>query len=163
MDWEPVVAISQILTGLATLIVAVFLAGQLKLQSKSLDRAHEDANRELTMSSVSLNLDYMLSRTTREEIRDSWAKRHLDLNELSSNEFDSLTTYLRSSYFVANSEWRLGRNVDYLLYYRQRFGYLMDFKAGHQFYNQSMRDFVLPGLRTISEEVYESHKEEFGF
>ena len=79
MDWDPVVAISQILTGLATLIVAVFLAGQLKLQSKSLDRAHEDANRELTMSSVSLNLDYMLSRTTREEIRDSWSKRHLDL------------------------------------------------------------------------------------
>ena len=43
MNWEPIVALSQIGTGLATLMLAAFLAAQIILQRKSLDRAHEDA------------------------------------------------------------------------------------------------------------------------
>ena len=50
MDTELVVAIAQITTGIATLIVGLFLAGQILLQRKALDRAHQDADRELSMS-----------------------------------------------------------------------------------------------------------------
>ena len=46
MDWEPVVALAQIGTGLATLILAIFLAAQIILQRKAHDRAQEDAERE---------------------------------------------------------------------------------------------------------------------
>ena len=53
MDTEIVVSIAQILTGAATLIVAVFLAGQLVLQRKVLTRAHNDAEIELSISSNS--------------------------------------------------------------------------------------------------------------
>ena len=42
MDTELTVAIAQIATGLATLIVAIFLAGQLLLQRRTLSLAHED-------------------------------------------------------------------------------------------------------------------------
>ena len=51
MDWEPIVAVAQIATGLATLIVAIFLAGQLSLQRRALDRAHSDAERDLKYAS----------------------------------------------------------------------------------------------------------------
>ena len=51
MDTELVVSVAQILTGAATLIVAVFLAGQLVLQRRVLARAHNDAEIELSISS----------------------------------------------------------------------------------------------------------------
>ena len=68
MEAEFVVAIAQITTGIATLIVALFLAGQILLQRKALDRAHQDADRELSMSSATLDQELLLSRTTREQI-----------------------------------------------------------------------------------------------
>ena len=68
MEAEFVVAIAQITTEIATLIVALFLAGQILLQRKALDRAHQDADRELSMSSAALDQELLLSRTTREQI-----------------------------------------------------------------------------------------------
>ena len=55
MNWEPIVALSQIGTGLATLMLAAFLAAQIILQRKSLDRAHEDAERELSLSLIHIS------------------------------------------------------------------------------------------------------------
>ena len=49
MDTELVIGIAQILTAIATLIVAVFLAGQLIIQKGALIRAHRDAERELSL------------------------------------------------------------------------------------------------------------------
>ena len=49
MDWEPIVALAQIGTGIATLALASFLATQIVLQRKALGRAHEDAERELAL------------------------------------------------------------------------------------------------------------------
>ena len=46
MEQALVVALAQIGTGLATLVVAVFLAGQLLLQRKELAIAHRDSIRE---------------------------------------------------------------------------------------------------------------------
>lgn len=68
MEAKFVVAIAQITTGIATLIVALFLAGQILLQRKALDRARQDADRELSMSSAALDQELLLSRTTREQI-----------------------------------------------------------------------------------------------
>ena len=98
MDWEPVVAVSQIATGLATLIVAVFLAGQFALQRKALNRAHEDADRDLSMSSVSLLQDYQLYRYTKEQTSKVWAKRDEGLDSFNESEYDTITTYLRIGY-----------------------------------------------------------------
>ena len=44
MDTELIVAVAQIATGLATLVVAIFLAGQILLQRKALDRAHPNSS-----------------------------------------------------------------------------------------------------------------------
>jgi hypothetical protein len=51
MSWDQIAIVAQICTGGATLIVALFLAAQIRLQMKALDRAHEDAERELLFSS----------------------------------------------------------------------------------------------------------------
>ena len=62
MEWEPVVAVAQIATGLATLIVAVFLAGQFNLQRKALNRAHVDSERELAFSAAVRRDNIVLAR-----------------------------------------------------------------------------------------------------
>ena len=74
MDTELTVAVAQILTGAATLVVAFFLAGQVALQRKVLSRAHEDADRELTLTSLGLFLQYLQSRTTSDSLRQFYEK-----------------------------------------------------------------------------------------
>ena len=108
MDTELVVAIAQITTGIATLIVGLFLAGQILLQRKALDRAHQDADRELSMSSAALDQELLMSRTTREQIKKSWGKREEGLDNLDGEEVDALNVYFRAGFVLSNTMWRLG-------------------------------------------------------
>ena len=96
MDTELTVAVAQILTGAATLVVAFFLAGQVVLQRKVLSRAHEDADRELTLTSLGLFLQYLQSRTTSDSLRQLYAKRHEGLDSLDAPDLDGLSTHLRA-------------------------------------------------------------------
>ena len=51
MDTDLVIAMAQLLTGIATLIVATFLAAQLMMQKKQLEIAHIDSDRNLAFAS----------------------------------------------------------------------------------------------------------------
>ena len=50
MDTDSIVVVAQLLTGLATLIVASVLIWQMLLQRKLLQIAHSDADNNLSMS-----------------------------------------------------------------------------------------------------------------
>ena len=51
MDTDLVIAMVQLLTGIATFIVATFLAAQLMMQKKQLEIAHIDSDRNLAFAS----------------------------------------------------------------------------------------------------------------
>ena len=165
MDWEPVVAVSQIATGLATLIVAVFLAGQFALQRKALNRAHEDADRDLSMSSVSLLQDYQLYRYTKEQTSKVWAKRNQGLDSFSESEYDTITTYLKIGYTQIITDRRLGRLINSPTYYHWRLTALLDSLCGQELYIQQMRNILIgsernfvnnvPALYEIADKAYE--------
>ena len=53
MDTNSIVVAAQLLTGLATLIVASVLIGQMVLQRKLLQIAHRDADNNLSMQAIS--------------------------------------------------------------------------------------------------------------
>ena len=55
METGFVVAIAQIATGIAALVVALFLAAQLILQRRQLDIAHQDSFRELGFAARTRN------------------------------------------------------------------------------------------------------------
>ena len=57
MDWDPVLVIAQIITGVATLIVASVLIWQMFLQRRSLQIAHSDADNNLSMQAISQRSD----------------------------------------------------------------------------------------------------------
>ena len=148
MDTELTVAVAQILTGAATLVVAFFLAGQLALQRKVLSRAHEDA-------SLGLFLQYLQSRTTSDSLRQLYAKRHEGLDNLDASDLDGLSTHLRAGYLLTNTEWRLNRNRNLPGYYIKRFDGLMDSVGGRQYYVQSGRAIInQPNLIEFADDVY---------
>ena len=47
MDWDQVATVAQLVTGAATLAVAVFLATQLRIQRQDSQRSHGDSEREI--------------------------------------------------------------------------------------------------------------------
>ena len=156
MDTAVTVAIAQILTGAATLVVAVFLAGQLLIHRKVLDRAHLDAERELTLSSLSLFQDHLNSRVTNESVRNLYAKRHEGLSSLSTSEFDGITTHFRMGYLITNNEWSLGRAKNFPGYYIKRFQGYLDSVAGREYYVQTGRAILnRDRLVEIADEVFE--------
>ena len=57
MDSELVIGVAQMVTGIATLVVAFFLAGQLMIQRRALDRAHHDADRSLSLQSLQMRTE----------------------------------------------------------------------------------------------------------
>ena len=54
MDTDSIVVVAQLLTGLATLIVASVLIWQMVLQRKFLETAHTDNEQSLTFESLGL-------------------------------------------------------------------------------------------------------------
>ena len=162
MDTEIIVSIAQILTGAATLIVAVFLAGQLVLQRKVLTRAHNDAEIELSISSNSYWKDVSVLKVLSEPLRKAYLKRDQDLYSLSKEDTDVLIEYYEQMYSFLNMEWRLGRLDRNPVYYSLRIQQLMSSNVGQQYYEafgrtllSATEDYV--GLRSLADSVYENY------
>ena len=115
------IEIAQLVTGIATLIVATVLIWQMFIQKKTLDIAHNDAD-----SSMSLYAMDTRSRTN-EWFADKCTPEFLDkfdkgLDSLTKKEFIILKTYVLDTIRVLTTEYRLGRLIDNNMnYYRTHF------------------------------------------
>ena len=68
MGSELVIGIAQMVTGIATLVVAFFLAGQLMLQRRVLERAHQDADRSLSLQSLQMRTEAIFLTLDKEKL-----------------------------------------------------------------------------------------------
>ena len=115
------IEIAQLVTGIATLIVATVLIWQMFIQKKTLDIAHNDAD-----SSMSLYAMDTRSRTN-EWFADKCTPEFLNkfdkgLDSLNKKEFIILKTYVLDTIRVLTTEYRLGRLIDNNMnYYRTHF------------------------------------------
>ena len=97
MDWEHLAIVAQICTGLATLVVALFLAAQIRLQMRALDRSHEDAERELLFSSREMAQSLLTARNTNDSLFNAVNIGFTGMENLeSSDERLRYFTYMRS-------------------------------------------------------------------
>ena len=161
MDTDLTVAIAQIITGTATLIVALFLAAQILLQRKALDRAQTDAESELSLSSFALVQDHFHLRISSDALREAYDKRDEGLDKLSESEASILRTYFYTAYARINTEYRLGRLSSRPDYYRRMYAGLMDSESGLQYYEERGRTLVVAydstGERvSLTDEIYHS-------
>ena len=86
------------------------------MQRKVLDRAYNDAERELTLSSFALVQDHSHARITGEPLRKAYERRDEGLN-INDSDSDVLRTFFRSAYGRINTENRLERLRGRPVYY----------------------------------------------
>jgi len=115
------IEIAQLVTGIATLIVATVLIWQMFIQKKTLDIAHDDADSNMSLYAMDTR-----SRTN-EWFADKCTPEFLDkfdkgLDSLTKKEFVILKTYILDTIRVLTTEYRLGRLTDNNMnYYRAHF------------------------------------------
>ena len=85
--------IAQIITGIATLLVAIALLWQLMLQRKSLKISHQDAERDLSLRSWQMMIDEFYLVIKNNDFRKIYDKRHKGLKSLTSEEASALENF----------------------------------------------------------------------
>ena len=160
MDTDSIVVVAQLLTGLATLIVASVLIWQMLLQRKLLQIAHSDADNNLSMQAVSEK--NAIRRWAAEKINPDMLKKLDDgIKSLNEYELEIFSTQMRCQEIMATTEWRLGRVGGNRNYYRAVFRTMLGGKAGLEHYKIVGRSHFLtanfgdPTLIEIGDEVYE--------
>ena len=160
MDTDSIAVIAQLITGLATLIVASVLIWQMLLQRKLLQIAHSDADNNLSMQAVSEK--NAIRRWAAEKINPDMLKKLDDgIKSLNEYELEIFSTQMRCKEIMATTEWRLGRVGGNRNYYRAVFRTMLGGKAGLEHYKTVGRNHFLtanfgdPTLIEIGDEVYE--------
>ena len=157
MDTDPILAAAQIVTGLATLIVASVLIWQMILQRQSLETAHRDNEQNLSFESLNLT-DKLVAVRMEKDFSQIWAQRHNSENDLNPEDFEKLNNYYLRWFTVMNTEWRMGRLTDEpdMFYYRRKLWAVLNSQCGQQFYVREGRNFIrFDRLRQLADELYE--------
>ena len=102
------IEIAQLVTGIATLIVATVLIWQMFIQKKTLDIAHDDADAQLSLDSLKSRRDFLYKQLDNNDLKELFQnkKTYKGLNE---NEKQLLNKYLRPQFVQIITEFRLGR------------------------------------------------------
>ena len=154
--------IAQLVTGIATLIVASVLIWQMTLQRKTLEIAHQDADQNISMAAMDTRsrTNEWFAENCTEEMLEKFDK---GIDSLNVKETLILRTYYRSTMRVLSTEWRLGRLIEQPWYYKNTFNQELMFKykafrelfaefAGQQ--NRNMGG-LYTGLMEIGREAFE--------
>ena len=160
MDTDSIVVVAQLLTGLATLIVASVLIWQMLLQRKLLQIAHSDADNNLSMQAIAEK--NAIRRWSAEKMNPDMLKKLDDgIKSLNEYELEIFSTQMRCQEVMATTEWRLGRVGGNRNYYKAVFRTMLGRKAGLEHYKTVGRSHFLtanfgdPTLIEIGDEVYE--------
>ena len=164
------VVIAQLITGIATLIVALILVFQLRNQSRQLEVQHLDSDRQLSMESVKMS-----SRQRELEIVDNnfselfYKAKFNGLDKLSKLELNKIKDWYRGYQHKLVTEWRLGRMDNSLAYFKIHYRNLFENQSAKEFYlnsdsGMSLREELLyvennpqqkKGLIKIADEIFE--------
>ena len=157
MDTELTVAIAQILTGTATLVVAIFLAGQLILQRKVLDRAHDDAERDLAFSAAIRRDSIVFARLSNPVLEETVVKGMSNLSTLDTpTETHRFQSYIRLLESCLNYDWTLGRDDNTLSMFQNQINALLSTNSMRTHYRNVGRSNIHhPELRKLMDERYE--------
>tara|TARA_B100001250_G_scaffold132917_3_gene113573 strand:- start:5331 stop:5843 length:513 start_codon:yes stop_codon:yes gene_type:complete len=103
-----ILVIAQLVTGIATLVVASVLIWQMFIQKKTLDIAHNDADAQISLDSLKSRRDFLYKQLDNNDLKELFQnkKTYKDLNE---NEKQLLNKYLRPQFVQIITEFRLGR------------------------------------------------------
>lgn len=157
METDIIVAVAQISTGMATLLVAIFLATQIVLQRRQLDRAHLDAERELAFSAAVRRDNIVFARLANPTVEGTFMKGWEDLSHLNDpTEINRFQSYVRLIESCLNYDWTLGRDNNDLSMFDNQIEALLSNDSMRMHYQQVGRKNIHhPELRRLMDERYE--------
>ena len=127
-----IVVIAQLITGIATLIVASVLTWQMFLQKESLNLSHKDADKTITLDvAKSWNNDdqWFVDKLDEEFIKNL----SLGLSSLTDYQEIIFFTFFQTRIRILGAQWRLNRQISED-YYRNNFSLLLHTKSGQELY-----------------------------
>ncbi|SVD55038.1 uncharacterized protein METZ01_LOCUS407892 [marine metagenome] len=157
MERELIVAFAQIATGLATLVVAMFLAGQLFLQRRALAIAHLDSVREQLFASEKRRDDIAFTAVSDESLAPLWVRGGEALSTLDDVGHYRFRTYLRAYFLWVRTDWALRRESDDVSSFETLLRTLLSAKGRRDQYAGDLRGNLLsePELLEIADRIYE--------
>ena len=160
MEREVLVALAQIGTGLATLIVAIFLAGQLFLQRKAFELAHEDSVREQLYASEIRRDELGIAAASNESLAKLWVEGSEDISQLDSVSHYRFRTYMRSWMMWLITDYKLRRNTTNISSFEQLCRVFFAAKGRRDQYAGDFRLAFLsvPELLEVADKVYEEYE-----
>ena len=155
MDSELVIGVAQMVTGIATLVVAFFLAGHLMIQRRPLDRAHQDADRSLSLQSLQMRTEAIFLTLDKEKLGQIHEKRNNNFDSFSEKERDLYSRFLKTQYIRLNTESRLGRGPGSQYFEHACRNILLDCKASRDFYKLN-RNYLIESAHFGRTELIEA-------
>ena len=119
--------IAQLITSIATLILAFTLLLQLRTN-------HKDSELELTYRSLEFGFKRFSSIYNNKDFRKIFVKRFEKRNKLSDEEYAALDSYWFEYLANINTDYRLGRANRELEYYNLAIGHLLDCELACEWY-----------------------------
>ena len=137
------IEIAQLVTGLATLIVASVLIWQMIIQKRTLDIAHNDADSSMSFTAVDQHNENQ--RWFSESFTDeSIEKMKIGLRNLNEKDKNKIRAFVFGEFMTIHTEYRLGRRG-----------------RNHDYYDMALKRYLLlkyKPSREILEEIYISTK-----
>ena len=150
MGWDELAIVSSLVTGAATLLVAVFLWNQLKVQHRDSERdfVHAVEGRQQDLTSV-MFCDDGTAKVV-------W-KAASDWSSLSPKEKNRIRFIYQMFYMHIWNGWRLKRDGDDVERFKVQWGQILEYPGQRRFYEERGRDFLMrdPSLLELAEGVYQ--------
>ena len=149
MDWDQLATVSQLLTGAATLAVAVFLWSQLKVQ-------HRASERDFAFANENRLQDVFISYYSNESASSLFWKGHSDFEGLLPAEENRYRMMCLAMYFHMVNAWRLERDGDDLARFRVQWENILRHPGQRRVYEKWGRRTLglQPSLLEFTEEIY---------
>tara|TARA_B110000438_G_scaffold31784_2_gene31293 strand:- start:90 stop:584 length:495 start_codon:yes stop_codon:yes gene_type:complete len=157
MDWDQLATISQLVTGAATLAVAVFLANQLRLQRKDSDRAHNDSERDFAFSNENRQQNLFQGVYVDSEAWDLQWKGLSDYESLTPKEEFRFRIIQQMIYLWSWNAWRLKRDGEDIARFRFQWVQLLEQPGARRFHEEWGRPLLArdASMLLFVEGVYE--------
>jgi|TARA_B110000014_G_C19860519_1_gene445765 hypothetical protein len=156
MGWDELAIASSLVTGIATLGVALFLSVQLRVQHKDSERLHLDSERQFAFLNENRQQELFISYYSDESTANLFWKGASDFDALTEAEENRYRMMLHSMYFHLVNAWKLERDGSDLRRLRSSWEATLRHPGQRRIYEKSGRSLLSrdPEIVEFVEEIY---------
>ena len=156
MGWDELAIVSSLVTGIATLGVAVFLSVQLRVQHKDSERLHLDSERQFAFLNENRQQELFISYYETESAANLFWKGASDFDSLTEAEENRYRMMMHSMYFHLVNAWKLERDGGDFRRLRASWEATLRHPGQRRMYEKTGRTLLArdPDITEFVEEIY---------